>query len=624
MIGRTVSHYQIESQLGSGGMGVVYRALDTRLGRPVALKFVSEHLTHDREAIERLRAEARAASALNHPSICTIYDIGEADGHPFIVMELLKGRSFREWMDEGPIKPSMLVDLGIEIADALQAAHAEGIIHRDITPRNIFITDRGHAKLLDFGLAKLMAASTDLAMTIEPSHQTTAGLALGTVAYMSPEQASGEPLDNRTDLFSTGVVLYEGATGRHPFPGKTAPLVLAAILDSAPVLPIAVNPAVPHRLQDVIINCLEKDRELRYQSAGDLRADLKRVRRDIESGASPIVPRTGVTPVAASGRVTTGPGIPHQSSGFPSADSVHEPAARSPRTALIVTAAAVAAIVAVVLAAFGGYSLRTSTIARDESKAVAAAAPAGDTGSTNEVPITPPAAPAPAAGAPRPVVEAAPSPTQPAPRTGAVRPPASAATAPTVPPARGAAVEAPPPPVPTGPATSPAPPPTATPAPPAQPSSPTASTPAPPDAERQVRLPETGEADKPRPPAGAATTAAPAAPAAIPAPDDEAAIRRLVATYARAIENKDLALFRSIKPNLSAEEQRRLENGFRAVSSQEVALTIVSIDRRRDDATVVVKRRDTINVGGRRQTVDSDQTLILARAPGGWVVVTIR
>src|SRR6478735_6031541 len=264
MIGRTVGHYQIESQLGSGGMGIVYRAVDTRLGRPVALKFVSEHLTHDGEAINRLRAEARATSALNHPNICTIYDIGEADGHPFIVMELLKGRSLRDWLDVGALKPSMLVDLGIELADALQAAHAEGIVHRDITPRNIFITDRGHTKVLDFGLAKLTGAATDLAMTMEPTHRTGEGLALGTVAYMSPEQASGEPLDNRTDLFSTGVVLYECATGRHPFPGKTAPVVLAAILDSAPIAPIVINPTLarahPYRSRQVRSPPIKRDR----------------------------------------------------------------------------------------------------------------------------------------------------------------------------------------------------------------------------------------------------------------------------------------------------------------------------------------------------------------------------
>ena len=616
MMGRTVSHYQIEGQIGSGGMGVVYRALDTRLGRSVALKFVSEHLTHDAEAIERLRAEARAASALNHPGICTIFDIGEADGHPFIVMELLKGRSLREWLDEGQIKLSMLVDLGIEIADALQAAHAEGIVHRDITPRNIFVTERGHAKLLDFGLAKLTAASTDLAMTMEPSHRTTAGLALGTVAYMSPEQASGEPLDNRTDLFSTGVVLYECATGRHPFPGKTAPLVLLAILDGAPVSPIALNPALPHRLQEVINNCLEKDRELRYQSAGDLRADLKRVRRDIDSGASPIVARTGVTPVVTSGRVATGPGTPHESAGAALADSAREPVAPARRGGVI----AAVVLVAVGLAAAGGYALRTFTAAPALEPADSVApAVTQEASRTNELSVTPPQAPAPAGEPPPRSVEAAPPRTRPAPAPAAppARPPSSGVTEPAATPQSSTAAVAATPPISTGPApaTGTAPPATPAPVPPVQPSSPAPAAPHQQDAERQARTPEAVETDGPR-------TAAP--PAAAPAPDDDAAIRRLVATYARAIENKDLALFRSIKPNLSAEEERRLETGFRAVTSQQVALTVVSIDRRRDDATVVVKRRDTITVGGRRQTVDSDQTLVLTRTPGGWVVVTIR
>jgi len=289
MIGRTVSHYRIDAQLGAGGMGVVYRGEDIRLGRSVALKFVTEHLANEEDAVRRLRAEARAASALNHPGICTIYDIDEIDGHPFLVMELLKGRPLRDLLANAPLRIHQLVDIGIEIADALQAAHNEGIVHRDLTPGNIFITDRGHVKILDFGLAKLTAQRSDPTTTLEAAQKTAAGLTLGTVAYMSPEQATGEDLDSRTDLFSVGVVLYEAATGRHPFSAKTATATLAAILNRAPVAPVALNADVPQRLQEVINNCLEKDRELRYQSAGDLRADLKRVRRDVESGASPVV-----------------------------------------------------------------------------------------------------------------------------------------------------------------------------------------------------------------------------------------------------------------------------------------------------------------------------------------------
>jgi serine/threonine protein kinase len=621
MIGRTVAHYQIESQLGAGGMGVVYRAVDTRLGRSVALKFVSEHLTHDREAINRLRAEARATSALNHPNICTIYDIGETDGHPFIVMELLKGRSLRQCLDEGALKPSMLVDLGIEIADALQAAHAEGIVHRDITPRNIFITERGHAKVLDFGLAKLTAAATDLALTVEATHRTGDGLALGTVAYMSPEQASGEPLDNRTDLFSTGVVLYESATGRHPFPGKTAPVVLAAILDSAPVAPIVINPSLPLRLQEVINNCLEKDRELRYQSAGDLRADLKRVRRDIESGASPIVARSAATVAVSNSVVARSTTPPPPPAGTPTASQSGSEAVPSKRRPALL--AGIAAL-GIALAAIGGYSLATFAGRTNDSRDTAPAASPAATQTTDgsiaprEAPAAPREVP-PAAGPAQTIPPAAPAQARTAPGRGPASAPAAPVTVETPAPRTSAPPVATPSPS-TSAATTSVTPPAAqmTPAPvPATPAAtqPPLSQPVA-EAERQARAPETNEADRARP------TAPPAA--ATPTADDEGAIRRLVATYARAIETKDLALFRSIKPNLSAEEQRRLENGFRAVTSQQVSLTIVSIDRRRDDASVVIKRRDTIDAGGRRQTVDSDQTLQLTRTAGGWVVVTIR
>ena len=286
MIGRTISHYRVVGQLGSGGMGVVYRAEDVRLGRPVALKFVSEDLAHDPQAVQRLRSEARSASSLNHANICTIYDIDEFEGHPFIVMELMKGRSLREFLDAGSVKIHQLLDIGIETADALHAAHSEGIIHRDIKPGNVFVTERGHVKILDFGLAKLTAVDMESGTTQDGAEQTVAGVTLGTVSYMSPEQATGEELDPRTDLFSLGVVLYECATGHHPFPGKTSAVILASILNRSPVAPVVLNPELPIRLQEVINNCLEKDRELRYQSAADLRADLKRVRRDIESGHS--------------------------------------------------------------------------------------------------------------------------------------------------------------------------------------------------------------------------------------------------------------------------------------------------------------------------------------------------
>jgi serine/threonine protein kinase len=286
LVGETISHYRIVGRLGAGGMGVVYSGEDVRLGRPVALKFLAEDLAHSQQAIDRLRSEARAASALNHPNICTIHDIGEHDGHPFIVMELMKGQSLRERLAGKPLKVHQLVDIGIQIADALDAAHSVGVIHRDIKPGNIFITERGQVKVLDFGLAKLTSHFPSSGNTTRTPDPTIAGITLGTIAYMSPEQATGEELDGRTDLFSAGVVLYECATGRQPFTGKTSAVILSAILNSAPVAPIALNPELPVRLEEVINNCLEKDRELRYQSAADLRADLKRVRRDIESGHS--------------------------------------------------------------------------------------------------------------------------------------------------------------------------------------------------------------------------------------------------------------------------------------------------------------------------------------------------
>ena len=285
MIGRAISHYRLVSHLGSGGMGVVYAAEDLRLGRTVALKFVPDDLAEDPQAVHRLRAEARAASALNHPNICTIHDIGEDEGRPFIVMELMKGQTLRDKLASGPLRIPEIVDIGIQIADALDAAHGCGIIHRDIKPANLFLTERKQVKILDFGLAKLLPAQASGETTAQtsPDHLTVDGATIGTVAYMSPEQVSGEQLDGRTDLFSLGIVLYECVTGHRPFAGKTAAVIFSAILNRSPVAPILYKPDVPLRFQDVITNCLEKDRELRYQDAAGLRADLKRVRRDLES-----------------------------------------------------------------------------------------------------------------------------------------------------------------------------------------------------------------------------------------------------------------------------------------------------------------------------------------------------
>jgi serine/threonine protein kinase len=622
MIGRAISHYRVLSTLGSGGMGVVYLAEDERLGRQVALKFLPAESVTNRQALDRFRVEARAASSLSHPGICAIYDIGEDEGTPYIVMEALRGESLRERINRGPMKVVDLLDIGVQLADALDAAHAQGIIHRDIKPSNIFVGDKNRAKILDFGLAKLTQAATpssgSLTRALDAStHRelTRPGSALGTVSYMSPEQARGEEVDTRTDLFSLGVVLYEMATGIQAFGGSTQAIVFDAILNRAPQPITHINPVVPPRLEALIATALEKERDLRQQHASDFEAELKRIRRDLESGSlvASSVSRTVIVPAAERRSATT---------------SAAKAAAPPPSRTWIWVASALV-VIALAITGFILWSNNRSRVAQ-----VAVANPPASTptptppATVNTAPVPPPSAtpePAPAEparpqgtiapGRPAPL----PQPQQPARPTAEPRPQASqpgVTPSPQRPPANGSTpgtvvVPAPSPNAgTTPPQTTAAPSPAASPAPaPAQPQ------PAPPAAEPPAVQP---------PPRNAAVTPPPAAiPPTSPVESDEALVRGVLRAYERAFETKSIDLYRSVRPGLSAAEESRLRTSFSQIDSQQVDIVVEELRIEGRSATVRLSRRDTIMSRGQRQTATSRQTLRLDKAATGWIISDI-
>jgi tRNA A-37 threonylcarbamoyl transferase component Bud32/TolA-binding protein len=462
MIGQVISHYRVIEQIGAGGMGVVYRAEDTRLGRPLVLKFLPPSASRDPMALERFGREARSASSMNHPGICTVYDIGEFEGQQYIAMEYLEGQPLDRFIGGKPVAVPTLIDLAVQITDAIELAHTEGILHRDIKPANIFITKRGHAKVLDFGLAKLVAGASEAsaldatAQTLAAQVLTTVGVAIGTVAYMSPEQARGEELDTRSDLFSLGVVLHEMATGRQAFAGPTAAVVFDAILNRMPPPIVSVNPDVPLELERIVDKAIEKDRMLRYQHAGDLKSDLARLKRDRESGrvsiGGLIESRPGVRPAAnaVNGSVSevvgaasaAVPALVSSAAGISAtvASAAAEPVATQPKAKkanTITIAAAVAGVLAVGSGAVG-YVLTRPAVESQAPVSQPATATAATPAVVVPAVVEPKPAPAPEAGSksvvPPPASTAAPAPAKPTPdvavRTAPAPPSVAAARTP--------------------------------------------------------------------------------------------------------------------------------------------------------------------------------------------------
>jgi serine/threonine protein kinase len=615
MIGRAVSHYRVLSPLGSGGMGVVYLAEDERLGRHVALKFLPADSVSSRQALDRFRVEARLASSLSHPGICAIHDIGEDEGTPYIVMELLKGESLRERISRGPLKPIDLLDIAIQLADALDAAHTQSIIHRDIKPSNIFVGEKNRTKILDFGLAKLTLSGSPASGGVARARDlsthadlTMPGVAMGTVSYMSPEQARGEEIDTRSDLFSLGVVLYEMATGVQAFGGTTQAVVFEAILNRTPPQVSRLNPSIPERLDAVVATALEKDRDLRHQHASDLEAELKRIRRDFESGA---LAATGAS------RINVSTAAPQAVSPGP------PPSQPVPVTKSRATWPLGAAVLLVGAAGIGAYLWSN----RSDETTAPSSAPSTARGTWDPA----------LAGANTPAPAEAKPPAAAAPPAQAIPAAGSEKTRPTTPvqvPAaqasRGRAEPAPPPSNPVAPpAAQASPPPVVTQEPPPSPPpvrpvnekpNTGAITGLPTTQPAPVLPPPTPDPSPPRPSAAATPPAAP--PPSPPVENDDAAIRAVIRTYARAIETKNVELFRSVRPNLSAAEEARLRDSFRQLDAKvDIVIDELRIDGRA--ATARLSRRDTIATGGRKQTVNSRQTLKLTKAAAGWVISEI-
>jgi serine/threonine protein kinase len=597
-------------------MGVVYLAEDARLGRQVALKFLPASWSQEAKALERFRVEARAASSLSHPAICAIFDIGQDGDTPFIVMEALKGETLRERITKGALKVPDVVDIGIQLADALEAAHAQGIVHRDIKPANIFLGDRNRVKVLDFGLAKLTAASslsvgvdtTTPADRTQHSQITQPGTALGTVSYMSPEQARGEQIDSRTDLFSLGAVLYEMVTGVQAFGGSTTAVVYDAILNRAPRPAAHLNPLVPPRLEAVIATALEKDRDLRHQHASDLQADLRRIRRDLDAGSL----------------VSSQSGLTTSRDSVPSVPNTTLPPAKPTMGRIQKAALAIALLALIVAVVFFWRRQQTEGELAQAPPArapeILPAQPAAPPDSAPPV-VTPAPAPAPIpetraespspapAPRPRPITppEASPSP------RGALPPPPAAAGTPTpVTPTQPGGTATTPPPAVSPPVAVP--PPVTTPAPEEAKPQPA---PAPPPAAEPAPPPAAPVQPATPPPRTAAPE--PSQPAA-PVETDEAAIRRVIRVYEQAIETKNIGLYRSVRPGLTPAAEIVLTNSFRQIDSQEIDIRVENLRIDGRTATARLGRRDTLITAGRRQIQNSTQTLRFEKTGAGWII----